>query len=347
MRTTLTLFFVLVVSMTAVIVNSQPAAGQQTPTATPTPKVPASAACAAEEIQLSAYEGTRVGEVTIEIAAAVSRSCNIWAISASLIDASGKLVPNAVEARAETEIELVPPGERVVGTVVWSNWCAEEPLAAPGPYGLAATVNGKPIVVSRLASIPFCWADRGRAPVLGIEIAAPPTPLIVLRPRLDAPVRPGELSTWAELLDHFVVYADGQVCGSFSLVDPAVRNGSGDAVFLLGLPRQPVVCSTAGIRICLATEARGQQAALTMFKKFTLEPGRALTFDNFAPDPPQDPGPQPTCAVPNPTPQVPAAGTGFAPHTISNSGLLALALGAVLTASSLAIGLRAHGTRRL
>jgi hypothetical protein len=206
-------------------------------------------------------------------------------------------------------------------------------------------VNGKSIVVPRLASIPFCWPDRGRASLLTIEIAPPPTPLIVPGARLDVPVRSGESPTWAELLDHLVVYADGSTCGTFSLVDAAVRNGNRDAVFLLGLPRQPVVCSTAGALICLATEARGQQAALTMFKKFTLEPGRALTFDNFAPAPPQDPGPQPTCTVPNPIPRAPAAGTGLAPSTTSQFGLVALALGAVLAAGSLAVGLRVRGKR--
>jgi hypothetical protein len=135
MRKTPLLLFIAAsgIAMAAAILSAGPAAAQQTPTATPTSQVPAGTTCAVEEIQLSAYEETRVGEVTIEIAAAVSRSCRIGSIAASLIDSNGKLVPNAAEARAATELDLAPLGDRVIGTVVWRNWCGEDPWRRRSP----------------------------------------------------------------------------------------------------------------------------------------------------------------------------------------------------------------------
>jgi hypothetical protein len=288
-------------------------------------------------------EGTREGMVTVEVSAKVSRPCTVGTISSSFIDRAGQPLPGALEANAALDRAIGEPAEYVLAMLVWKNWCSEHGDSV-GPYGVTITVNGSALVVPRLASIPFC-RDRQARLRLEIEIAPEPTPLVVPGTRLDATYST-TARTWANFLDHFVIYADGQVCGILSLADSAARNSNGDAVFRLGLPRQPAVCSTAGALVCLEMEARPQQGAWTMFKRLTLEPGGTLTFDNFSPDPPRDPGPQPTCSVPNPRPRAPAAGTYLPSSASSSRGWLAVALGATLAAGGLALGLAVRSRRR-
>jgi hypothetical protein len=295
--------------------------------------------CGAADFQLSAYEGTRVGTVTIEVSVAVARACVIEEISAFFIDSAGQPVAGAIEARATLARSIPRPGDYVVAVLVWDNWCGEH---GPRPEGVTVSVDGNHLVVPRLASQPFC-RDRQATLGLKVEVSAEPTPLLVPGSLLDRPIPPPDTGTWAQWFDHFVVHADGQVCGTLSLVDPASRNGDGDAVFYLGRPRQPPQCSTAGALVCLETETRGQQAGRTMFKRFTLVPGQAMVLDNFAPDAPQDPGPQPTCSVPNPVPDAPDLGSGLSHDP--ERGVPPVAVAAALVAAGFALAVAA--ARRL
>ncbi len=284
--------------------------------------------CAPSDLQLSAIEGTDVGTVTLEVSAAVARPCAIVAISAQFIDAGGRPLPDAQESALLLNRRIGEPAEYVLATLAWTNWCSEHGDAF-GPLGATVTVNGTTLLVPRLASIPFCLDPRARL-AFAIEVAPDPSPLTVPGSLLDAAVNVDSSRTWAQLIDHLLVYAGDQPCGVLSLVDPGARNEEGDAVFFLGRPRQSPLCSTAGALVCLEKEARGQEAGWTLVERFRLQPGQALMLKNFAPDPPQDPGPQPTCRDPEPTPRAPAAGTG--PATTDSEGTPALILFAVLTA---------------
>jgi len=84
----------------------------------------------------------------------------------------------------------------------------------------------------------------------------------------------------AEFFDHFAVFADGQECGRFSLVDPALRDDEDNAVYALAQADQHPYCATPKALVTLI-----DRNGFTLDEKWTIEPGSTVVVDNFAPEP--------------------------------------------------------------
>jgi hypothetical protein len=153
--------------------------------------------CLAADLNISVYEqaGGIDGMVTIEISVSTSRECGVREITATLIAADGTPVPGVPVPRALLDRTLQPGSPQLLATVIWHNWC-DQP--ATGPFGAVVDVNGKSLVVPRLALTPLCFAgDLG--PVLVIELAPP---------GIHQPVRPG-LITYGNRLAALTSASDG------------------------------------------------------------------------------------------------------------------------------------------
>jgi hypothetical protein len=90
-----------------------------------------------------------------------------------------------------------------------------------------------------------------------------------------------EFNNLAELFDHVTVYADGQECGTLSLVNPVDATPDGGALFELGQPGQHPYCSNP-MALVTVVDKNG----FTLDEKWTIDPGSTVVVDNFAPEPP-------------------------------------------------------------
>lgn len=164
------------------------------------------------------------------------------------------------------------------------------------------------------------------------EIQAPdtgPDITIIFYPSsvIDAVINENDGITWAQRYQELRVWADDQLCGTWSLTDPASRDPNNDAFFVLGRQSQPSACATPGARICMDRQAIGQTAAFVLNRKFILERGKNMFIEGVGPDTPHDPR---TCVASSQVrvdPLPPSVGTGLASETgpgVPLGGLLLL-----------------------
>jgi hypothetical protein len=106
---------------------------------------------------------------------------------------------------------------------------------------------------------------------------------------LNLPDRP-HLRTMAEGIVSISVYADGVFCTSVSLTGPDNRGAAGEKILVLGEPGQPAECSREGARITIRDGRGPEGQGFELAWEATLQRGRALEIDNFAPKPPHSGG---------------------------------------------------------
>jgi hypothetical protein len=159
---------------------------------------------------------------------------------------------------------------------------------------------------------------------------SPETVLLAPSKYLDIPAGTPDGFTWAQVVGRVDVVAGGNVCGTWSFTDPAVRDGAGNAEFVLGRPGQPASCSTTGNAVCLIRRAEGSRGQYMLQARYTLERGHLIVLDSFQPDTPH----AAPCEFTAPAyPAPPAAG----------SGTSAFAAGSVLRLAMLTLGLSLVG----
>lgn len=187
---------------------------------------------------------------------------------------------------------LVPSTVGLPITGFMSLWFEDEPWTQfPGQWRLARFIHPE-------------IAEPETGP--GITVIYYPTNVI------DAVINENEGITWAQRFQRLRVWADDQLCGTWSLTDLASRDPNNDAFFVLGRSGQPAACSTPGARICMDREAIGQSGPFVLNRKFVLERGRNMFIMGVGPDTPHDPT---TCvaSVQGPaSPLPPSVGTGLA-----------------------------------
>ena len=114
-----------------------------------------------------------------------------------------------------------------------------------------------------------------------------PMQLMIPQSTLEQPPPASEQDDYAnlaELFDHFTIYADGEKCGTVSLVDPVHRDDDGNAVYRLGQPDQHPYCATPMAFVTLV-----DKNGFTLHEKWTIDPGSTVVLDNFAPETPHGP----------------------------------------------------------
>lgn len=153
------------------------------------------------------------------------------------------------------------------------------PMVSAGDQraGVIGSCLGGGFTLSGRAAYVFEWpADGGPA----FQIAVPKMLLDMPPPLSDQ----DEHSSVGQLLDHLRVFADGQECGTLSLVDPAVIDRDGNPLFELGVAGQHPYCSTTMALVTLV-DRHGR----TLDEVWTIDPETTAVVDNLAPQPPHGP----------------------------------------------------------
>ncbi len=219
------------------------------------------------------------GKTNAEIGAALGISLNgaKWHVSEIL----GNLgVSTREEAVAAWEAEQSFP-RRVWRGLALVHWGASF-RAAVGAAALVAAASTA-LAIWTLRNDHDGGVDATPAPATATS--APSGTTFLFSPgTLDSRPRGATDPSAAEVIRSMRAFVGDVECDRVSLIDPAARDGRGNAPLVVGLPGQPAACRVAGAPVTFVM-ARG----FVLFVQGTVDPGATTTFENLAPNPPGSP----------------------------------------------------------